>query len=68
MGRREVSGRGEGKDRKKNDCRAEMMLNSYYVDYLQVCELSHSVHPIFFDLLRRSILPRTIAKCIICEM
>lgn len=55
MGREEEGMRGEGKDRKKNDCRAEMMLNSYYVDYLQACELSRSVHPIFFDLLRRSI-------------
>lgn len=41
--------RGRGGGRKKTDCRVEMMLNLHYVDYLQACELSRSVHPIFFD-------------------
>lgn len=49
MGRGKEGMLGEEKDRKKNDCRVEMMLNSYYVDYLQACELSRSVHSIFFD-------------------
>lgn len=70
MGREKEGMRKEGKDRKKNEYCAEMMWNSYYVDYLQACELSCSVHSIFFDSLRKSIryCRARFRLCIMCDI